>query len=82
MLHIYVPSGRCNCDPARPHVTGSNDAILSGVGRTTAVSSVGAQLRPGFALEHSFGTPRDPAGQRQSRGLDWYDQVGLAAKSP
>jgi hypothetical protein len=62
---------------------GSNDAIFNEGGRTTAVSSVGAHLRPGFALGHSFGTPpRGPAGQRQSQGLDWYDQVGLAAKFP
>jgi hypothetical protein len=67
----------------RPHVTGSNDAILSEVGQTTAVSLVGAHLRPGFALGHSFGTPpRGPAGQHQSRDLDWYDQLGLAAKFP
>jgi hypothetical protein len=40
----------------RPHVTGSNDAILSEAGRTTAVSSVGAHLdqglRWGTALGH------------------------------
>jgi hypothetical protein len=47
--------------------TGSNDAILSEVGSTTAVYLVGAQPRPGNASEHSLGTPpRGPAGQRQS----------------
>jgi hypothetical protein len=58
----------------RTYVTGSNDAILNEVGRTMAVSLVGAHQRPGVESEHSFGTfPRGPAGQRQSWGLDWYD---------
>jgi hypothetical protein len=58
----------------RPYVTGCNDAILNEVGRTTAVSLVGAHQRTGFASGHSFGTPpHGPAGQRQSWGLDWYD---------
>jgi hypothetical protein len=66
----------------RPHVAGSNDAILNKGGRTTAVFGGGAS-RPGFALGHSFGTPpRGPAGQHQSPGLVWYDQVGLTAKFP
>jgi hypothetical protein len=74
--------GRCNCDPVRPHVMGNNDAIFKEGGRTMAVFGGGAS-RPGFALGHSFGTPpHRPAGQRQSRGLDRYDQVGLAAKFP
>jgi hypothetical protein len=74
--------GRCNCDPVKPHVTGSNDAILIEVGRTTAVFGEGAS-RPGFALGHSFGTlPRGPAGQHQFPGLVWYDQVGLMPKFP
>jgi hypothetical protein len=51
----------------RSHVTGSNDAILTEVGRTTAVSFVGTHDGPGDALGHSFGTPpRGPAGQRKS----------------
>jgi hypothetical protein len=38
------------------------------------LSLVGAHQRPGVALGHSFGTtPRGPAGQRQSWGLDLYD---------
>jgi hypothetical protein len=58
----------------RSYVTGSNDAILSEVGRTTVVSLVGAHRVPGGASGHSFGTPpTGPAGQRQSRGLDQYD---------
>jgi hypothetical protein len=68
-------------DPVGPHVTGSNDAIRNEGGRTTAVFGGGAS-RPGCALGHSFGTPRGPAGQRKSPGLDWYDQVGLVAKFP
>jgi hypothetical protein len=65
------------------HVTGSNDAILSEGGRTTAVSSVGVHLRPGIALGHSFGTPPPgPAGQLQSQGMDWYDQLELADMFP
>jgi hypothetical protein len=57
-MHVYVCKyeGRCNCDPVRPHVTGSNDAILNEGGRTTAVSLVGAHpdqgLRWGTALGH------------------------------
>jgi hypothetical protein len=81
-LLLGVKVGKCNCDPVRPHVTGSNDAILNEGGRTTAVFGGGA-FRAGFVLGHSFGTPpRGPAGQHQSRGLDWYDQLGLAAKFP
>jgi hypothetical protein len=58
----------------RSYVTGSDDAILSEVGWTTAVSLVGAHHGPGGASGHGFGTPRrGPAGQRQSRGLDQYD---------
>jgi hypothetical protein len=58
----------------RTYVTGSNDAILNEVGRTMAVSLVGAHQRPGVALGHSFGTPpRGPVGQRRSWGRDWYD---------
>jgi hypothetical protein len=53
----------------RSYVTGSNDVILTEAGRTTAVSLVRAHHGPGGASEHSFGTPRGPAGQRQSRGL-------------
>jgi hypothetical protein len=57
----------------RSHVTGSNDAVLNEVGRTTAVSGGGASWTRD-ALGHSFGTPpRGPAGQRQSRRLDLYD---------
>jgi hypothetical protein len=55
--------------PHKDTVTGSNNAILNEVGWTTAVYLVGTQPWPGGALEHSFGTPRGPAGQRQSRGL-------------
>jgi hypothetical protein len=57
-LNIYYMFvvGRCNCDPVRPHVTGSNDVILNEGGRTTAVSLVGAHpyqgLRWGTALGH------------------------------
>jgi hypothetical protein len=48
----------------RPYVTGSNDAILCEVGRTTAVSLVGAHHGPEGVSGHSFGTPpRGPAGQ-------------------
>jgi hypothetical protein len=55
----------------RSYVRGSNDAILSEVGQTTAVFLVGAHHGPGGASEHSFGKPPcGPAGQRQSRGLD------------
>jgi hypothetical protein len=55
----------------RSYVTGSNDAILNEVGRTAAVSLVGARHGPGGASRRSFGThPRGPAGQRQSRCLD------------
>jgi hypothetical protein len=55
----------------RRHVTVSNDAILNEVGRTMAVSLVGAHQRPGVMSRHSFGTtPHGPAGQCQSRGLD------------
>jgi hypothetical protein len=55
----------------RSYVTGSNDAILSEVGRTTAVSLVEAHHGPGGESGHSFGTPpRRPAGECQSRGLD------------
>jgi hypothetical protein len=58
----------------RSYVTGSNDAILNEVGRTTAVSLEGAYHGPGGASGHGFGTPpRGPAGQRRSRGLDQYD---------
>jgi hypothetical protein len=55
--------------PHKGIVTRSSDAILNEVGWTTAVYPVGAQPWPGGALEHSFGTPRGPAGQRQSGGL-------------
>jgi hypothetical protein len=80
---LYHDIGRCNCDQQWPQDTGSNGAIFNEGGRTTAASSVGAHLRPGFAPGHSFGTPpRGPAGQRQSRGLDRYDLVGLAAMFP
>jgi hypothetical protein len=58
----------------RTYVTGGNDAILSEVGRTTAVSLVGAYQGPVVTSGHSFGTlPRGPAGQRQSWDLDRYD---------
>jgi hypothetical protein len=54
----------------RSFVTCSNDAILNMVGRTTAVSLVGAHHGPGGGSGHGFGTPpRGPAGQRQTRGL-------------
>jgi hypothetical protein len=67
----------------RSYVTYSNDAILDKVDRTTALSLVGAHHVLGNALGHSFGTPtRSPGGQRQSRGLDYYDKPGLAAKFP
>jgi hypothetical protein len=66
----------------RPHVTDSNEPSSLRLVELR-LSSVGAHLRPGFALGHSFGTPpRGSAGQRQSRGLDWYDQLGLAVKFP
>jgi hypothetical protein len=57
----------------RSYVTGCNDAILSEVGSTTAVSLVGAHHGPRGASGHSFRTSRGPAGQRQSQGLDQYD---------
>jgi hypothetical protein len=41
----------------RSYVTGSNDAILSEVGRTTAVSLVGAHQGPGSALGHLLMVP-------------------------
>jgi hypothetical protein len=41
----------------RAYVTGTKDVILSEVGRTTAVSLLGAHQRPGVASRHSFGTP-------------------------
>jgi hypothetical protein len=64
-------------------VIGSNDAILNEVGRTTDVSLVGVHHRPEGASGHSFGTPPSgPAVERQSRGLDWYDKLGMAAKLP
>jgi hypothetical protein len=81
-LKLSGTHGRCNCDPVRPHVTGSNGAILNEGGRTMAVFS-GGTSRPGSALGHSFGTPpRGPARKHQSPGLVWYDQVGLMAKFP
>jgi hypothetical protein len=50
---------------------GSNDAILSEAGGGASETRV------------CSGTPpRGPAGQRQSQGLDWYDQLGLMAKFP
>jgi hypothetical protein len=53
----------------RSYVTGSNDAILGEVGRTTAVALVGVHHGPEGVSGHSFGTaPRGPTGQRQSRG--------------
>jgi hypothetical protein len=57
LLETKGLDGRCNCDPVRPHVTGSNDAILNDGGRSTAVSSVGAHpdqglRRWGTALGH------------------------------
>jgi hypothetical protein len=67
----------------RSYVTGSNDTILNEVGRSMAVSLVEAHHGSGGASEHSFQrTPRGPAGQRQSRRLDQYDYLGLAAKFP
>jgi hypothetical protein len=45
--------------------TGSNDAILNEVGRTTAVLKLGVHHGPEDALEHNFGaSPRGPTGQR------------------
>jgi hypothetical protein len=66
----------------RTYVTGSKGAVLNEVCRTTAVSLVGAHQRPGVESGHSFGTPRGPTRQRQSRGLDSYDYPRLAAKFP
>jgi hypothetical protein len=52
----------------RPYVTGSNDAILNGVVRTTAVLWWGRIMDQGVHRD-SFGTPpRGPTGC-QSRGL-------------
>jgi hypothetical protein len=63
----------------RSYVTGSNDAILNEVDRTTAVSLVGAHHGPGGGSGHSVGTPpHGPARQHQSQG----DKPGLAAKFP
>jgi hypothetical protein len=54
-----------SCDTTR------NDAILNDVGRTMAVSLVGAHHGPEGASGHSFGTPpRGSTGQRQSRDRD------------
>jgi hypothetical protein len=48
-----------------------------------AVSLVGTHDGPEGASEHSFRTPpHGPTGQRQSQGLDQYDNPGLAAKFP
>jgi hypothetical protein len=48
----------------RSYVTGSNDAILNEVGRTTAVSLVGVHHGLGGASGDSFGISlRGPAGQ-------------------
>jgi hypothetical protein len=55
----------------RSYVTGNNDAILNEIGWTTAVSLVGGGAS---WTRRCVGTsPRGPAGQRQSRGLDQYD---------
>jgi hypothetical protein len=47
--------GRCNCDPVRPHVTVSNDAILNEGGRTTALPLVGAHPDQGLLWGAVFG---------------------------
>jgi hypothetical protein len=41
----------------RSYVTGSNDAILNEVGRTTAMSLVGAHHGPGDGLGHLLVVP-------------------------
>jgi hypothetical protein len=56
----------------RSYVTGSNDAILNEVGRTTAVFLVGAHHVLEGVSGHSFGTPPCcPAEKRQSWGLNY-----------
>jgi hypothetical protein len=54
-LRLRVSRGRCNCDPVRPHVTDSNDAILNEGGRTTAVSLVGAHPDQGLCWGTALG---------------------------
>jgi hypothetical protein len=46
---------RCNCDPVRPHVKVSNDAILNEGGQTTAMSLVGAHPDQGMCWGKALG---------------------------
>jgi hypothetical protein len=57
----------------RSYVTGSNDAILSEDGRTTAVSLVGAHHGPEGASGHSFGTP--PCGPTVAMSVSEFGSV-------
>jgi hypothetical protein len=66
----------------RSYVTGTNDAILIEVGRTTAVSGGGRQ-QPEGALIHISGTPpRGPRRATTDSGSELVDKPGLAAKFP